>query len=75
MYVCLCKAVTDTEILQAIEQGSDSLDRLRERLGVATQCGSCVCFIEALLLEKQQQRDHNDSIPFLGDEPCTPIKK
>ena len=41
MYVCLCKAVTDQEILDAVDAGADSAEELSDRLGVGTGCGLC----------------------------------
>ncbi len=42
MYVCVCKAVTDTDIRGAVEDGTTSMRGLRERLGCSGQCGKCV---------------------------------
>jgi bacterioferritin-associated ferredoxin len=41
MYVCICRAVTDTRIRQEVAQGAGSLRELNQRLGVASQCGRC----------------------------------
>jgi len=41
MYVCICNAVTDTQIRQAAESGVKDLWGLQAELGVATNCGSC----------------------------------
>lgn len=41
MYVCLCKAVTDTQIRQAVENGATHFRQVRKELGLATQCGKC----------------------------------
>ncbi|GGI70478.1 (2Fe-2S)-binding protein [Shewanella hanedai] len=42
MYVCLCHAVTDTQIKEAVSQGDGSLSDVKKRLGVGDQCGKCV---------------------------------
>lgn len=49
MYICICNSVTDRDIRAAVEAGAGSLDDLRDRLGVASCCGSCACDAEALL--------------------------
>ncbi|NQD37199.1 bacterioferritin-associated ferredoxin [Permianibacter sp. IMCC34836] len=49
MYVCLCKAVTDRQIREAVEQGASSMRDLARELGVATQCGKCGCDARELL--------------------------
>ena len=41
MYVCLCHAITDTQIKNAVSQGDSSLADVKKRLGVADQCGKC----------------------------------
>ena len=40
MYICLCKAVTDSEIVDAIDNGASQLSHLEE-IGVGTGCGCC----------------------------------
>lgn len=54
MYVCICKAVTDRQIRQAVELGATSLADLKESLGVATGCGKCAAFARAILREELQ---------------------
>ena len=49
MYVCLCKAVTDSQIRDAVENGASSMRDLARELGVATQCGKCGCDARELL--------------------------
>jgi bacterioferritin-associated ferredoxin len=41
MYVCVCHAVTDRDIGEAVAQGCCSLRELREQLGVGSCCGRC----------------------------------
>ncbi len=41
MYVCVCNAVTDSEIRGAVKLGVRSLADLSATLGVATCCGRC----------------------------------
>ena len=42
MYVCLCRAVTDKAIKQAVENGADSFREVRDELDIGTCCGMCV---------------------------------
>ncbi|HEX7063044.1 MAG TPA: bacterioferritin-associated ferredoxin [Woeseiaceae bacterium] len=51
MYVCICNAVTDKQIRRARNQGLDTLEDLREALGVASCCGTCTATVEAILEE------------------------
>ena len=41
MYVCICRKVTDHEILDVCREGASSLSELREKLGVGSDCGKC----------------------------------
>ena len=41
MYVCLCNAVTDKEIAQAVSDGANSFSSVQTTTGAATGCGSC----------------------------------
>ncbi len=41
MYVCICKKITDTQIIQEVERGATTVNEISERLGTATQCGKC----------------------------------
>jgi len=41
MYVCICAAVSDRQIKEAVRDGACSLDHLAVCLGVGTVCGCC----------------------------------
>ncbi len=41
MYVCICNAITDKQIRQAVEAGAQDLWALQKELGVAAGCGTC----------------------------------
>ena len=43
MYICVCNAVTDSDIKRAVENGANSMQHLKSSLGVSTNCGSCSC--------------------------------
>lgn len=50
MYVCVCNAVSDRHLVQAvIEQGLTSMRDLRQELQVGTCCGKCVSCARQLL--------------------------
>ncbi|ABM61659.1 bacterioferritin-associated ferredoxin [Halorhodospira halophila] len=51
MYVCICNAVTDRQIREAMASGCASMRELRARLGVAGCCGKCVPEARQLLGE------------------------
>lgn len=49
MYVCLCNAVTDRQIAQAVEAGATRLRDLNRELGVAAECGKCAACAKQVL--------------------------
>jgi bacterioferritin-associated ferredoxin len=49
MYVCLCNAVTESEVHDAIAGGACTLDHLRATLKVSNCCGSCEPAVAACL--------------------------
>jgi bacterioferritin-associated ferredoxin len=51
MYICLCNAITDREIVQAAELGARSSEDLAHGLGVGLGCGRCTSCAKALLFE------------------------
>jgi bacterioferritin-associated ferredoxin len=42
MYICVCKAVTDHRIRQAVQEGACTVRDLQMSLGLGTGCGKCV---------------------------------
>lgn len=58
MFVCICKAISDKTIKQAIADGAESIRELKSQLGVGSQCGKCLCQTQQILhneLVKQHQ--------------------
>ena len=51
MYVCVCQAITERQVREAVEQGVTSMRALRERLGVASECGRCAHCAHGILKE------------------------
>jgi bacterioferritin-associated ferredoxin len=41
MYICVCKAVTDSQIVTAIESGVCTRKQLSHCLGIGKDCGKC----------------------------------
>ncbi|MGH8282422.1 MAG: (2Fe-2S)-binding protein [Gammaproteobacteria bacterium] len=65
MYVCVCNAVTESQIRQAVAEGVASLAALKTRLGVAANCGSC---------EEQAVRVIQQSLLGITVGSKTPVK-
>ena len=49
MYVCICSAVTQDEVLAEIVAGADSEEAVGEACLAGTSCGSCLDRICALI--------------------------
>ena len=59
MYVCICRAVTDSQIREEIGNGACSMRELRQRLGVASECGRCSQCALGILRGQQQTISHS----------------
>ncbi len=56
MYVCVCRAVTDRQIIAAAERGASRLADLRKELGVPGDCGRCGLYANELLRKVAEDR-------------------
>ena len=65
MYVCICNAITDTQIRQAAEAGADDLWSLQRELGVATGCGSCREMASEILAEHRNEDSQQIAQPVV----------
>jgi bacterioferritin-associated ferredoxin len=62
MYVCLCKGITDTQIRAAVEDGASSIRDVRNRLGVASQCGKCGILAQEIVREALMDSGDNEQL-------------
>ncbi|MEM7077931.1 MAG: (2Fe-2S)-binding protein [Pseudomonadota bacterium] len=65
MYVCLCHAVTDTAIVEAVHDGARSVDDIAHTLGAGTGCGTCQPYTAALIeqtLDPAQTADFQQTL-------------
>ncbi|MBK8182896.1 MAG: (2Fe-2S)-binding protein [Candidatus Competibacteraceae bacterium] len=49
MYLCICKAVTDRQIHQAVTQGARTMGEITTRFGIGIECGKCIDDVKAFL--------------------------
>ena len=54
MYVCLCRAVSDTKIMDAIRHGAGTVDAVGAACDAGTQCGKCRTTIEFMILREHE---------------------
>lgn len=58
MYVCVCNAVTDSDIRNAVDDGVRNLKQLRQETGCSITCGSCTeMAVEVLQHSLSNKRD------------------
>ena len=57
MFVCVCNAVTDKQIVSNIEDGICSLRELTRCLGVGKDCGKCNKEVRSLLDQYASQNN------------------
>lgn len=55
MYVCVCNAVTESDIKNAVKDGANCMHHLESKLGVSGNCGSCRCEAAACLQRSLEQ--------------------
>jgi bacterioferritin-associated ferredoxin len=49
MILCLCRGVSEREVVEAVERGATTVAEVRRTCGAGTDCGSCVADIKAQL--------------------------
>ena len=62
MYVCVCQAVTERQVREAVNQGISSMRGLREQLGVASECGRCARCAPGILKECKNCPKQNEDL-------------
>lgn len=49
MYVCICNALTDQQILDAAERGARTVADAYQLHGVEINCGQCSCMAQDII--------------------------
>lgn len=62
MYVCICQAVTEKQVRDAVDNGVQSLSALREHLGVASECGKCARCAHGIIKECRRCPNDNENL-------------
>lgn len=53
--ICICKAVSETEILEAISQGFNTPEKIALKTGAMTGCGTCSSTVRRIIEKAQKQ--------------------
>ncbi len=54
MYICICNQITETQLRHEIDRGANTVRKLREAVGVTSQCGKCGTCVKACVKEHKQ---------------------
>ncbi len=54
MYVCICQAITERQVREAVQQGMHTVRALKDELGVAAECGKCARCAQGIIRECRQ---------------------
>ena len=52
MIICICKAIGERTLREAIRAGARSVDELAHATGAATDCGTCAEHLTEILAEE-----------------------
>jgi len=55
MFICVCNAITERQVRDAVAAGARRLSDLQRELGVATSCGRCARMAKEYLREASPQ--------------------
>lgn len=58
MYVCICKKITDTQIIREIELGATTVNDVSQRLGTSSQCGKCKKCVRNIVRKQRKEMKH-----------------
>jgi bacterioferritin-associated ferredoxin len=63
MYICVCNAVSESEVNAAIDAGARSIDAVSRLCQAGTECGSCYDAIEEQLEHRCPRSDGGRASP------------
>ena len=66
MIVCVCKAVSDRHIRNAVKDGATTIRDLARELGVGSCCGKCLPEARMALASSQAARPASTNVPSPG---------
>jgi len=72
MYVCICNAVTESQVLRSAQEGVRNLRDLQTYLGITLECGRCARYAHNLLKGSWQKtkRQHHNGCPHCRTRRC-----
>ena len=61
MYVCICNGIRESQVKQAIREGSKTPDQVQAKTGCGADCGSCIHRVNKML--EQESSSNFESTP------------
>lgn len=55
MFVCVCNAITDSQIIEELDNGASNLRDISRRLEVGRNCGQCCTAAKQIIKQYQQE--------------------
>jgi bacterioferritin-associated ferredoxin len=56
MFICHCRAVTDTAVARAVDAGANTLADVCATTGAGQSCGTCVFSVKRVMRAHQESR-------------------
>ncbi len=66
MYVCVCNAVTESQIQALVDNGVNTLEALQQITGCAGTCGNCTDLAEQTIRKASRRQVLQVSLPVLS---------
>jgi bacterioferritin-associated ferredoxin len=60
MYVCVCNGVTDSQIIDAANNGVQTMEQLSNALDVGTCCGRCTQCAKGILQQNCRMKKNSE---------------
>ena len=61
MYVCLCREITEKQVLKTISGGANTVSELQKQLGAGEQCGRCCDYLQGMLKAPDAGAEANEA--------------
>ena len=59
MLICLCNGISDRHVRKAIVEGAETLEQIKEKLHIGTNCGCCLTKVKQLLESESDKKVEN----------------
>lgn len=63
MVICLCNLISEDTLKSAIQNGTTTVEGLRQQLGIGMNCGCCTATAKKYIIEHHQCMNNCKSCP------------